>query len=260
MKKVLLGIVILLILAVGAVLLFIGSIAGSAVKSAINTYGPKLTGTPVAVSSVSVKPYIGSAAIYGLEVGNPEGFKAKDAFKFEEVSIDLSPMSLLSDKVEIKSIRIIKPYFSYEQQLSGSNINKLKDNIDSNTVKTEKAAEESSEASGESQRKFIVHEVYVTGGKVAVGILNQSATVDLPEIHLTSVSEEGITAAQISDKILTDILEKVAVMAPELAAHIAKDPVGTAQGIVDEAISGGNEVGQEVSNAVKGLFGGDKDK
>lgn len=257
MKKLLIGLLLVIVIAVGVVLFMLGSIASKAVETAINTYGPKMTGTPVSVESVSIQPYIGHGEINGLKVGNPEGYSAPDAFTFESVSVSLSPGSLLSDTIVINEISISKPVFVYERKLLSSNIGALLDNIKSNTGKTDKAATEEATQEGEkSQKSFILKKVVVTGGVVQLGVLGQSSTVPLPEINMESVSEEGITAAEITNRVLEGVLDKVIIAATELAANAATDPAGTAKGITDAALGTASDVTDTVTDGVKNLFGG----
>ncbi|WOO40590.1 AsmA family protein [Rubellicoccus peritrichatus] len=259
MKKLLIGIGLVVVIAIAVCLIMLGSIASSVVKSAINTYGPQMTGTDVTVDSVSIQPYIGRGEISDLKVANPKGYSSPEAFTLESVSISLSPSSLLTDTIVINEITISKPVFAYERELLSSNISTLLDNIKTNTKKTDKAASEDAAADGDgTQKSFILKKVVVTGGVVNLGVLGQSSTVKLPEINLESVSPEGISAAEVTQKVLDIVLEKVMVAATKLAVNVATDPTGTAQGVTDAALGTASDVTKSVTGAVEGLFGGKK--
>lgn len=262
MKKLLIGIGVIVLIAIAVCLIMLGSIASSVVKNAINTYGPQMTGTEVSVDSVSIQPYIGRGSIDDLKVGNPKGYNSPEAFTLDSISISLSPSSLLTDTIVINEIEIKKPVFSYERELLSSNISKLLDNIKTNTKKTDKAAAEDAAADGEgSQKKFVVKKVTVTEGIVNLGVLGQSSTVKLPEINLESISPDGITAAEVTNRILQEVLDKVMIAATEMAVNVATDPVGSAKGITDSAVGAASDVTDTVTGAVEGLFGGgDKKK
>ncbi len=265
-KKLVLIILAVVIIAVAIVLIQLGSIASSVVKNAINEYGPQMTQTAVSVEDVSIQPYIGSATIADLKVGNPEGYKAPDAFTLKKIHVSLSPTSLLSDTIKIHTIEIEEPIFVYESNLLSSNISKLMDNIKANTGKTDKEAEKAAEKeepgtdAGTQQKQFVINKLKVTGGTVQIGVLGQSSTVKLPEIDLENFSPEGITAAQASNEIMNAILSKVIVAATDLAAKAATDPTGTAKGITDTALDTAGDVGKEIGGAIDGLFGGKKEE
>lgn len=261
MKKAIFIIFALVVIAIAVVLFQLGSIASSVVKDSINKYGPEMTSTAVSVESVSIKPYIGSATIDNLLVGNPEGYKAPNAFTLKEITVSLSPTSLLSDTVKVNTIEIHEPIFVYESNLLSSNISKLMDNIKANTKSTDKAAEKETESSGDGkQRQFVINRLLVTDGQVQVGVLGQSATVKLPKIELENFSPEGITAAQASNEILNAVLSRVLTAATEMAANAATDPAGAAAGLTEGALNSAGDVGKEVSGAIGGLFGGKKEE
>lgn len=264
-KKLVLIILAVVIIAVAVVLIRLGAIASSVVKNAINEYGPELTQTAVSVEEVSIKPYIGSATIEDLKVGNPSGYKAPNAFTLKKVHVSLSPTSLLDDTIVIHTIEIDEPFFVYESNLLSSNISSLMDTIKANTSKTNKAAEKAAEKeepgtdTGTQQKQFVINKLEVTNGTVQIGVLGQTSTVALPDIKLENFSPEGITAAQASNEILNAILSKVIVAATDIAAKAATDPTGAAKGITDTALDTAGDVGKEIGGAIDGLFGGKKD-
>ena len=76
-KKLALWLLMLMIIIV--VVLYFGM--NLIVKTAIEHFGSRLTGTPVTVQSVEFEPFKGKALVTGLMIGNPKGFKTiADAF------------------------------------------------------------------------------------------------------------------------------------------------------------------------------------
>ena len=75
MKKVLLIVAVLVVVAVVA-LFVVGSNLDGIVKKAVETAGPKITQTSVTLDGVSLSPRSGSGAIKGLTVGNPSGYSS----------------------------------------------------------------------------------------------------------------------------------------------------------------------------------------
>src|ERR1041384_7067399 len=85
---------ILIILAICAVIalvvftLFLDDV----VKKGIVTVGPKLTQTTVTLDSVHISLLTGSAKMEGFTIGNPEGYKTKQAISAGTAAIGVSPL------------------------------------------------------------------------------------------------------------------------------------------------------------------------
>ena len=82
------GLIVLLVLGAG-VYLFLFS--GDLLKSGIEEFGPDFLGADVSVAQVNLDLAGGSAAIRGLEVGNPQGFSGDYAMKLNEIAVTLDP-------------------------------------------------------------------------------------------------------------------------------------------------------------------------
>src|SRR5215469_5641268 len=123
------AVVILIVLAALALHFFLDGI----IKSGVETLGPKLTGVNIKLDSVNLLLLTGSGTVKGLVVGNPEGFKSPSAMQVGSTSVALKPMSLLSDKIVIDSIRLLGPEITFETDLHKNNLSKLLDNIQAAT-------------------------------------------------------------------------------------------------------------------------------
>ena len=140
-------------------------------------------------------------------VGNPSGFKTPSAIQVGSASLSLQPGSIFSDKVIIRSIRLQDPEITFETDLKGNNLSKLLSNVEAATGGSEQA---NSEASSKAQKKLEVDDFLITGAKVQVTLTalgGKSATVPLPEIHLTGLGQgpDGITAAELTKLVLQEI-------------------------------------------------------
>ena len=87
--KILLGIALAVLLGIAGGAYWLYSSLDSLVASAIRQYGPEITGVSVKLSSANIKPADGTAALRGLLVGNPEGFKTEHALSLGEISMRL---------------------------------------------------------------------------------------------------------------------------------------------------------------------------
>lgn len=126
MKK-LLGVVLVLVVLVGAGMIFLVNNLDGLVKRAIETAGTDALGTPVTVQSVSIDLGAGSASLNGFAIANPPGFSDQDMMRFDELSVGIDIRSLTSDVIRITSISSVNPYVLYEMQGMSSNINAIMD-------------------------------------------------------------------------------------------------------------------------------------
>ena len=221
MKKIivrtLIALVVVLVLAFVAVGLFLDK----AIKSGVETFGPKLTKVDVTLNSVSLSLLSGSGSIKGLVVGNPQGFKTPSAIKVGTASLSLEPRSLLSDKIVIKSINVQGPEITYETDLKNSNLKKILANVEETTgggtKEPAKPQEPAQPKEAKPAKKLEVDDFVISGGKVHVAVTalgGQSATIPLPEIHLQNLGTgpEGITPGELAEQVLVAI-EKGATQA-----------------------------------------------
>ncbi len=241
MKKLLLrlviALVVLIILAVIAVSLFLDT----AVKRGVETVGPMVTKVPIKLDSVSLSLLSGSGKVKGLIVGNPEGYKTPSAIQVGTASLALQPGSLFSDKVIIRSVNVQAPEVTFETDLKGNNLSKILANVQSTTGGGQTTPAQPKEPQPKAaQRKLQVDDFTISGAKLNVSVTSlggKSATVNLPEIHLTGLGQgpEGITAAELTERVLRE-LEKVAAQAATSAvADLSKQATALTQGLTTNA-------------------------
>ncbi len=248
MKKWLVRIGVALVVIIIAVVLCVRFMLDSAVKKGVETVGPMVTKVNVKLDSVSISVLSGSGSVRGLVVGNPEGFKTPSAISVGSASVNIVPKSVLSDKIVIKSIAIEAPEITYETSLKSSNLTTIMANIDSFT-----GGSSSEKESASAQRKLQVDDVIISGGKIHVSITTlagKSMTVPLPTIHLTNLGQgpEGITAADLTKRILGEIEKNTVQVAAGAVADLGKEAVGAVK-------DAGKAAAGAAEKAVKGIGG-----
>ena len=194
--------VVLLVVAIGVGIFFLGSI----VKTGVEKVGPIVLKVPVKLDSASVSLLGGSSTLKGFVIGNPEGFKSTEAIKVGTVAVAVVPKSIFGDKVIIHSIKVEAPEISYELGFKGSNLGKILDNVNSGEAKP---ASQPTPSSG-AGKKLQVDEFIITGAKVHVGAIGVGAApVTIPEIRLSNLGQgpEGITSAELSKLVLNALVE-----------------------------------------------------
>lgn len=229
MKKIILrllvALVVLMILAVVGVAFFLDG----AIKKGVETVGPQIAKVDVKLDGVSLSLLTGSGKIKGLVVGNPEGYKTPHAISVGSASLAISPGSVFSDKVVIKSIRVEAPEVIYELGAGGNNLKRIQANVESFTG----PADPNAPASDKASKKLQVDEFIITGGKVSLSasmLGGQSITGPLPDIHLTQLGTgpDGITAADLTKRIMTEIAEASLKVAEKLVAQVGKEALNAA--------------------------------
>ena len=200
MKKLLIGLLVILLI-VGGVVIYGASQSGTLIREAVLDYAPPATGAKVSLDKVDVAILGGSAGISNLTVGNPKGFKSDYAFKVANMAVKIDMASLTGEVIRIKEIRIDGADLIYELGTKGNNISKIQKNIEKYT---QSLGLESSKS--ESEAKFIVDHIYITGTKVklATDLLGgKGAGLTLPDIHLKNIGTEdkAATAGEVGSAI-----------------------------------------------------------
>jgi hypothetical protein len=204
------ALLVLIVVAVIVVGLFLGNIA----KAGIEKVGPKIVQVPVGVDAVNLSLLTGSAKVKGLVVGNPEGYKAPSAISVGSTAVGVNPLSVLSDKIVVRSVEIREPEITFEGGLSGNNLSKIMDNV--NGVAKNGGPESTNKtatASSRSGKKIEVDDLLITGAKVHGTLIlfgGKEVTIPsllLPDIHLTNLGtgSDGITATDLTRRVLDAI-------------------------------------------------------
>ena len=205
MKKILLGIALLMAFAVAGGVWWLHNSLDSIAASAVRTYGPEITGVSVKLSSLRIVPADGSAVLRGLTLGNPKGFKADRALSLGEIGMVLDPGSLTTNVIVIKKLTITGAEISYEYGAGGSNLDAIQHNID-RYVAEHLPAREPAVAKGPT-KKLIIDNLFVVGGKITVSataLPGKTMSVDLPTVNLRGIGRKhgGATAGEIVQQVM----------------------------------------------------------
>ncbi|HTR40682.1 MAG TPA: hypothetical protein VMH87_03625 [Pseudomonadales bacterium] len=209
MKRIITTIVVIVVALIVVTLIVVGANLGRIVKDAINAYGPKMTQTSVTVDKVTLSILTGSAKVTSLVVGNPSGYKSPNAISLGTAAVGVDPMSLMSDKIVIRSIKLESPEVTFEGGLSGNNLSTILDNINA-TGKSGGTLSTNVAAQPKSEKKFEVDDLLITGAKANVILtdpVQRQVSVTLPDIHLTDLGKggDGITATDLAQRTLSAI-------------------------------------------------------
>lgn len=225
-----LGLVIL-VAVIGAVA-WLASNLDHIVKSAIETYGPEITGVTVTVKGVKLSSTDGQGAISGLTLGNPAGFKTDKALRLGEISMTLDPATIARDVVVIREVVINNPEVTYEKAGNTTNLEAIQHNVD-NYIKAHFG-----ESDKKSRKKMIIENLYIRDGKVTLsgGLLGSSTMgTSLPNVHLKDIGKKshGATAGEVTKQVMGAMMGSVS-RAASAAAKSIKEGGGSAKEAIRE--------------------------
>ena len=207
-KKIIIGIGIGLIVIIVVMVIVAGFFLGDVVKTGMEAVGPKVTQTSFTVGSVNVGILTGSGGVNNLVLGNPEGYKSTNAISVGKAVVIVSPFSVLSDKIVIKSVEVRSPEITFEgNPLGANNLKKIMDNVNAFTGGAEaKPAATNAPAPGGANKpakKLEVDDFLISGATVHFN----GATLPLPDIHFSGLGKgpDGITAGDLVKTVLGEI-------------------------------------------------------
>lgn len=253
MKKIIIRSLIVLVVLIIVAVVAVGFFLDSIVKKGVETVGPEIAKVDVKLNSVSLSLLSGSGTIKGLVVGNPAGYKSPQAISVGAASVSVSPGSVFSDKVVVRSIRVESPEITFEGGLTKNNLNTILDNVDAASGGGAESGGTKEEAA--TSKKLQVDDFLVTGAKVHVGA--GALTLDLPDIHLSGLGTgpEGITAGDLTKRVLSDVvngaLKEVAARGASAISKAAMDAGSKAE---EEATKQATEGVEKVGKSIGDLF------
>ena len=224
-KIILVAVVGLLVLAVIAVIV-VGLSLGTIVRTGVNTVGPKLTQTTLTVDGVDVSLLSGSAKVKNLVIGNPQGYIAPNAISVGLAAVSVVPMSVLSDKIVIKSIRVESPDITFEgNPLGANNLKKLEDNVNAAASSLQSTATTQPAKTGapaKPAKKLEVDDFLITGAKIHYGT---GLKLPLPDIHLTDLGKgpDGITPVELTKDVLSRVIAGTLKVVENAAVNVGKE-------------------------------------
>ena len=257
MKKILLSIVIVLVVLIVAAVIVAGLFLGNIVKAGVETVGPKITQVPIKVDAVSLSILTGSAKVEGLVVGNPEGYKTPQAISVGTVAVGVNPLSVLSDKIVVRSIEVREPEITFEgNPFSGNNLAKIRDNVNAATAASQQpSTNQTVQAASKPGKKLEVDDFLISGAKVHVsltGMGGKEMTLPLPDIHLTNLGKgtDGITATELTRRVLDALTTATVKAVANAATNIGKG----AENLGGEAGKAASENLNKVTKGIGSLF------
>jgi len=214
MKKVIIFIAIMVLLAGGAFWFIADGSLNTLIKTKIEEVGKRVTEQPVTVKSVDVKLFKGAGTIKGLVLANPKQYKAKSLFSLNEATLDINLASLTTDVIIIDKIVIDSPEAVVEFTKTGtSNIQNILNTINKNLPKStaDKNLKQSITDKAEviiKVKQFILADVALSVDLTELG--NKVHKKTLADINLVNIGgDTGLPASQLGAELLKQALTSI---------------------------------------------------
>lgn len=228
------------------------------VEKAVNAAAPAALGVPVTLQGADLSLVRGRAALTGLHVGNPEGYKTDGLLDLGSVEVRLDVSSLFSDVVVIREIAIDGLVVTYEKGLLNSNLGALIDQLSAAEEAPEAAEERGQDKPG---KKVVIEKLVIADSQMNLSVTGAAALtgggalpIPLPMITLTDLGKEkeGVTLVEA----VAHVLKAVAGATGTALAGSAKLLGQGAEAVGEGTVEAGKAVVGETVDAGKAVVGG----
>lgn len=265
MKKIMISGGIILIIVIIVIVIGLSNL-GPIIKSAVNNYGPGITKTDVHVKDVGVSIFSATVEIRDFYLGNPEGFKSKEALRVGSVLVDVDEKSLYGDIIIIEKIEVLSPQITYEKKKGTDNFKTILNNMNTSDSKNKSAQKQPEKQ--EAGKKILIKNFILKGGQVNFSVFplgGKSITVPLVDINLKNIG--NTTSGTSPEKAFREIFNALYanITSPELSAAVnkqikmlEKDVKSAADDVKKQFNTVGDNAAksvEDVKNKMKGLFG-----
>ncbi len=179
----------------------------AAVERGIETVGTHVARVEVTLEGAGISLYSGKGVLRGLRVANPAGYRSPHAVRVGQVQVALKSLSVLSDRVVVRSVVVQGPEIHYEKRGGKTNLDVIRANVES-AIKHDDAG-----------KKLQIDSLIIRDAKVYFYEKRDKPprVLTLNEIHLHDLGKgpEGLTGAELTRKITDKVIE-------ETAAAVAK--------------------------------------
>lgn len=211
MKKAVLGLILVIVLAIAAGVYYVLTNLDAIVAAAIEKYGSEATHTAVRVDGVKIILKQGSGAIHGLTVANPKGFGLSHAFSLTEIKVGINLQSLKQEPYVIDEITVRSPQVFFEiNKDKKNNLNELKKRL-SVGKPTDKPEQEADQTADKAPR-LIIRRILFTDGNIkaiVVPLDNKEYNLKLPTLRMSDLGgKNGSTPTELAKEIIDRLIDQ----------------------------------------------------
>ncbi len=206
------------------------------VKSGIEKYGSRAVGTAVTVKSVRIGLKEGRAAVRGLTVANPDGFRLKNAFSLGEIGAGIDIRSITEDVKIIDSITVLEPEILVEMNGDRTfNLNVILGNLSRSapSSKEKTGAQRTEDADQKRKTKeeplLIIRNVLFRNGVIRGRLEfggDRETVLRLPAVQMRNLgAPDGATPTELTRQILGELSRRALAEVRKKAVSAATDKV-----------------------------------
>ncbi len=263
--KIVAGILVVLAIVFVALDLSLGKI----VLKGVNAAAPGALGVPVTLQGSDISLMRGKAALSGLHVGNPEGFKTAGLLDLGSVSVDIDNSTLLSDTIVIKEIAIDGLVVTFEKGLRNNNLGALIDQLSAGKEEPEPSGEGEAQTAEKPGKKVVIEKLTISGSRMNFSVTGLAALtgggsipIPLPPITLTDLGKEkeGVTPIEVVEEILNAIASAATTaisgagnLLGEGAGAVGAGASDAGKAVMDGASDAGKAIGKAATEAGKAV-------
>ena len=215
MKKVIVSLVLVLVIAIGGGVYYLFTNLDSIIKSGIEYYGSEVTRTAVRVKSVKTDLSKGSIAIHDLNIANPNGYDLPYAFSLKNISTQIDLNSLqkppyIINEIVIDNVKVFAEINKHKK----TNLYQLKQNLaisGDSTASVKLNSEDIDKSNTSHEPRIIIRRIVFTPGSVLAKVkpLKKDVQLKLPRFTLTELGgKHGATPKEIAKEILTKLTDQ----------------------------------------------------
>lgn len=206
------------------------------VRDGVTGRASEALGVPVTLNDADAS-LAGRVSLERLSVANPAGYGDPHALRVQSVSAEAKPLSLLTDVVEVETLRIERPLLSIEFRGLESNVGAL---IDRLPPKSE-----------EKGKRFRIGRLTIDGAEVRFTsdrLPGGTKTVTLPPIEMTNVgtAEDAASMGQLAGEVLQALLHEGMKLAADLPAELMDSLGRSVEKGVEEALDRAKDTLEDV--------------
>lgn len=211
MKKVILGLILIIVIAIAGSVYYLLTNLDSLIETAIEKYGSEATQTSVLVNSVKMDLTNGAASINGLTIGNPAGYDLANAFSLGEIRLGIDLQSLQEAPYIINEITVLAPQVFVEINADNkTNLNELKKNLAVGAIEDKKSPP--SAGGSAKQPRLIIRRITFADGTIqakVAALKNKDYTLKLPRFEMSNLGgSKGATATEIASEVLKRLTDR----------------------------------------------------
>ncbi len=209
--KIVLGLIAVLVIAVGIFLGFGLSQINTIVKEAIEIVGTDTLKTSVKVNTVDIELLEGKGSLQGFSIANPKGFSNNSIVSVGDVGLQIDIESIPNDVKVIKEVYIDAIALRAEQKnITDTNIQALINNLESSSSGSNSSSGSSSSSESPDVR-LMIESFRIGDSSIALETEKFGGrTVKLPGYTQKNIGDKknGLTPEQISQTIMDGLLAR----------------------------------------------------